>query len=219
MKEYGEFRIGVEGGRLVPRLDTGPSLIDPADVTYQRGAYRTQLVFDRIDNVDFPRDGWGAGVELYASSTDLGADADYNKWTAGGSTVHSFGENTFRVRAVAGGRAGSDPLPSYDLFTWGGFLRQSGYATGQLINGEFTFGQLIYYRRIMRGSILDGAYGGLSLEAGRYKKPLVPGNASGDLKSLALFVSADSPLGPAYLGYGWAEDGSKTMYFFLGRPF
>ncbi|MDZ7651869.1 MAG: patatin-like phospholipase family protein [Burkholderiaceae bacterium] len=219
LKQYGEFRIGVEGGRLTPRLDTGPSLIDPSDVTYKRGAYRTQLIFDRIDNVDFPRDGWGAGAELYSSSANLGADDEYSKWIAGGNTVHSFGENTLRLRAITGGKLGNDPLPSYDRFTWGGFLRQSGYSTGQLIHSEFTFGQLIYYRRIMRGSILDGAYGGLSLEAGRYKNPLVPGNPSGDLKSAALFVSADSPLGPAYLGYGWAEDGTKTMYFFLGRPF
>jgi NTE family protein len=71
----------------------------------------------------------------------------------------------------------------------------------------------------MRGSILDGAYGGLSLEGGRYRKPLVPGNPSGELLSAALFVSADSPVGPVYLGYGWAEDGNKTLYFFLGRPF
>jgi NTE family protein len=219
MKGYGEFRAGVEGGRLVPRLDTGPSFIDPSDVTYKRGAFRSQLIFDRLDNVDFPRDGWGVGAEVYASSTDLGADTGYNKWSAVGSTVQSFGENTLRLRATAGGKLGSDPLPNYDRFTWGGFLRQSGYTTGQLINAEFTFGQLIYYRRIMRGSILDGAYGGLSLEAGRYKQPLVQGNPSGDLKSLAVFVSADTPLGPAYLGYGLAEDGAKALYFFLGRPF
>jgi NTE family protein len=219
IQRYGELRLGVERGRLIPRRDTGPSLIDPADVTYERGAIRVQALIDRIDNVDFPRDGWTAGAEIYSSSTDLGADVPYNKWLVNGNTTHSFGENTFRLRAMAGGRYGSDPLPGYDQFQWGGFLRQSGYNTGQLINGEFAFGQLIYYRRIMRGSLLDGAYSGLSLEAGRYKKPLVPGNPSGELLSAALFVSADSPVGPVYLGYGWSEDGNKTLYFFLGRPF
>ena len=81
------------------------------------------------------------------------------------------------------------------------------------------FGQLLYYRRILRGSILDGAFGGVSLEIGNYSKPLVPGNTEGTLRSMALFVAADSPLGPAYLGYGWAADGAKSLYFYLGRPY
>jgi hypothetical protein len=35
---------------------------------------------------------------------------------------------------------------------------------------------------------------------------------------MALFVTSDSPLGPAYLGYGWAADGTRSLYFYLGRP-
>jgi NTE family protein len=219
LQQYGEFRIGVEAGRLIPRLDTGPGLIDPSGTTFKRGAYRAQLVLDRLNNVDFPRDGWVAAGELYSSSKDLGADAAYNKWLVAGNTTHSFGENTFRARVASGGKLGSDPLPNYDLFQWGGFLQQSGYTTGQLIGHDFTFGQLLYYRRIRRGALLEGAYGGLSLEIGHYGRPLVPGNPTGTLRSFALFVSADSPVGPAYLGYGHAEDGSKAVYFFLGRPF
>ena len=57
------------------------------------------------------------------------------------------------------------------------------------------YGQLMVYRRIVRGGIFDGAYGGVSLEAGNYTNPLVPGNASGVLKSIAVFVAADSPSG------------------------
>jgi NTE family protein len=219
LRQYGEFRIGVEGGELIPRLDTGPPLIAQSDVVHHRGAYRTQLALDRLNNVDFPRDGWAASGEIYSSSRDLGADVAYNKWLVAGNSTSSFGENTFRARAVAGGKLGSDPLPAYDQFQWGGFLQQSGYATGQLIGNDFTFGQLLYYRRIRRGALLEGAYGGVSLEIGHYGRPLVPGNPTGTLRSLALFVTADSPVGPAYLGYGLAEDGSRALYFFLGRPF
>jgi NTE family protein len=80
------------------------------------------------------------------------------------------------------------------------------------------YGQLMAYRRIVRGGILDGAYGGLSLEVGSYKQPLVPTNASGVLKSMALYLAADSPLGPVYFGYGRAADDTQSFYFFLGRP-
>ena len=44
------------------------------------------------------------------------------------------------------------------------------------------------------------------------------GNDYGTLKSAALFVGADSPLGPVYFGYGRANDGTGTFYFHLGRP-
>jgi NTE family protein len=34
----------------------------------------------------------------------------------------------------------------------------------------------------------------------------------------SLFLAADTPLGPMYLGYGVGEDDNRTIYFFLGRP-
>ena len=216
--QYGAIRLGIARGQLIPRLDTGPSLIDPSDVTYSQGAFTTDLTLDQLDNVNFPRQGWAAHVSLYHSNTGLGADADYTKWLAGGSLVHSFGENTVRFNAKAGGKIGSDPLPTYDQIQWGGFLQQSGYSTGQLVGGTVQFGQAMYYRRIVRGGLFDGAYGGLSLEVGKYSNPLVPGNTSGVLKSMALFVASDSPVGPVYLGYGWAADSTRSFYFYLGRP-
>ena len=77
----------------------------------------------------------------------------------------------------------------------------------------------MYYHRILKGSLLEGAYGGLSLEAGKVGRPLVPGNPDGFIKSMSVFAAADSPIGPAYLGYGRTTDGESAFYFFLGRPF
>jgi len=216
--QYGEFRLGIQGGRLTPRLDTGPSLINPSDVNYRRGAVTVGLLFDQLDNADFPRQGWAAQAEVYDSMTDLGADAAYTRWYGGASLTHSFGENSVRFRVRAGGKIGTNPLPTYHQLAWGGFLSQSGYATGQLVGSELQFGQVMFYRRIVRGGILAGAYGGLSLEVGNYSNPLVPGNASGVLKSIAGFVATDSPIGPVYLGYGRAADSTQSLYFFLGRP-
>jgi NTE family protein len=123
------------------------------------------------------------------------------------------------VGLKAGGKIGSHALPDYDLFQWGGFLMQSGYAPGQLLGGNLLFGRALYYHRIMRGSLLEGAYAGLSLEVGRVGNPLVASNSSATLKSGSLFIAADSPLGPAYLGYGRSTDGTANFYFFVGRPF
>jgi len=105
------------------------------------------------------------------------------------------------------------------LFQWGGFLQQSGYATGQLVGGNIVFGRLMYYHRILKGTLLQGAYGGFSVEAGKVGDPLVAGSPDGLLKSASAFVAVDTLIGPAYLAYGQASGGSSSLYFFLGRAF
>ena len=47
----------------------------------------------------------------------------------------------------------------------------------------------------------------------------MPGYADGVLKSMSVFVAADSFLGPVYLGYGQAKSGPGSFYFYLGRPY
>jgi NTE family protein len=218
-EQYGELRLGVERGHFEPRLDTGSPIFATDGVKIDHGAIRASLVLDRLDSVQFPRNGWGALVDVYDSRADLGADTNYTKWRTSATGAFSFGENTVRLSATAGGKIGTNALPAYDQFSWGGFLRQSGYATGQLVGATLQYGQLMYYRRIARGGLLDGAYGGMSLELGRVSNPLVPTNDDGWLKSIGLYVGTDSFIGPMYLGYGRAADGNQSFYFYLGNPF
>jgi NTE family protein len=218
-RQYGTLRLGVNAGRTQSTLDTGPAWLVTGKQQRDRGAYTGLLTIDRIDNISFPREGWRGRISAYASKQQLGADDEYNKWDVDAISAHSFGEHTFNLGFKAGGKAGANALPRYDQFQWGGFVQQSGYATGQLYGESIRFGRAIYYRRIMRGSLLDGAYAGLSLEVGKVAKPLVPGNPDGVLRSASAFVAADTPLGPVYVGYGHAEDGNSSWYFYLGRPF
>ena len=217
-QQYGELRLGLEGGRVKAELETGPASLDPGGDTRTLGAIRARLLLDRLDNVHFPRFGWNAAATIFDNNADLGAELPYTRWAASGRLAHSFGENTVRLGVNAGGTIGNNPLPAYDQFQWGGFLQQSGYATGQLIGQNLQFGQLMFYRRIARGSLFDGAYSGLSLEIGKVGDPLVKGNPDGVLRSIGLFIGTDSILGPVYFGYGKAEDGPDSFYFYLGKP-
>jgi len=216
---YGEMRLGALTGYARPRLDTGSPILAPGDGTRGEGAVTLKVVLDQIDSTVFPRSGWAVGGKLYRSLGALGADQEYTRWDADGTVAFSFGEHTVNLATKLGGRIGADPLPGYDLFQWGGFLHLSGYATGQFLGESLQFARLMYYRRILRGSLLQGAYGGLSLEAGRVARPLLPGSLESWLTSAALFVGIDTPIGPTYLGYGYARDGSNQFYFYVGRPF
>jgi NTE family protein len=218
-RRFGEMRVGLQYGSVSPELDTGPPQLAPAFKQRLQGAYTARLLLDRLDSALFPRSGWRGGASAYNAVTQLGSENPYGKWEAWGDGAVSFGEHTFSVAMKFGAPIGSKPLPGYDQFQWGGFLQQSGYATGQLLGQNIQFGRLMYYRRIMRGSLLEGAYGGLSLEVGRVGDPLVAGSPEGLLKSAAIWVGADTPLGPVYLGYGQSADRNQNLYFYLGRPF
>jgi NTE family protein len=218
-RQYGTVRLGIEGGKVEPKLDTGPQSLSPGEPSITQGAYTARVFFDRMDNVNFPRLGWGGRLNVYDSTSQLGADSNYTKWDAEANAVYSYGNHTFNLAVRAGGKIGTNTLPNYDQFQWGGFLRQSGYRTDQLYGENLAYGRLMYYHRILRGSLLEGAYGGFSLEAGKVADPLVPGNPDGLLKSGSIFVAMDSPIGPAYLGYGHAQDGNSSFYFYLGLPY
>lgn len=216
---YGELRIGMVYGGLKPTLDTGPETLSPGDSHIRQGAYTLRLIFDQLDSANFARSGWRGGLKIYDSSGGLGAEQSYTKWDADGVAVYSFGEHTINIGFKAGDRIGGNSLPRYDQFQWGGFLQMSGYATGQLVGQSLQFGRIMYYHRIMKGTLFDGAYGGFSLEAGKIGDPLVPGNSEDVLKSGSLFVGSDTPIGPAYVGYGHAADGNNAFYFYLGKPY
>lgn len=216
---WGELRLGVEKGVLKPSLDTGPETLSPGDPSIKQGAYTLRLIFDQLDSANFPRSGWRGGAKIYDADEGLGADEPYKKWDIDAVGVFSFGNHTFNLAAKMGDKMGDDPLPRYDQFQWGGFLQMSGYSTGQLVGESLKFGRVMYYHRIMKGTLLDGAYGGFSLEAGKVGNPLIATNSDELLKSGSIFVGSDTPLGPAYLGYGRAADGNSAFYFYLGKPY
>jgi len=215
---YGELRVGVVGGSRTFTLNSGPQELAPTDGDADVGAVRVRLRIDQLDSVKFPRSGYAATAEIVDSQKTLGARDNYTRWEADAQTAVSFGDNTVGLALKGGGAVGSAPLPVYDQFSFGGFLRLSGYQTGQFYGESIAFGRLMYYRKLSKAVLTEGVYAGASLEAGRIGGQLLPGNATGLVTTGSLFLAADTPLGPMYLGYGMGEDDNRTLYFFLGRP-
>jgi NTE family protein len=215
---YGELRLGLLWGNVSASVDTGPPQLEPDPNKVDQAAIRGRLFFDQLDNVNFPRSGYGGTIDVFNSQTALGATTNYTKWSVDGTGAYSFGDHTFNLGLRVGGKIGSDPIPAYDQFNWGGFLQQSGYRTGALLGESITFGRLVYLNRLARFTLIPGIYAGLSLEAGRVGSPLIPGNQTGTLLSAAAFFGLDSPVGPVYLGYGRTDAGFSSFYFYLGRP-
>lgn len=215
--EYGQAKVGIRAGIRKPHLDIGPSILEP-DETIHEGAFQASLQIDKLDSVRFPTAGWQVNAALYNSNTSIGADDNYTKWDIRGSYIKSFGRNTFNFYGVANGSTNGS-LPFYDQNYWGGFLRLSGLAYGQLAGESLTYGRMMYYNKLADYKIFDGLYAGFSLEAGKMRNPLVTTNDSDLIKAASVFVATDSPVGPLYLGYGHADTGDSSFYMFLGLPY
>ena len=215
---YGEIRLGVSFGRTKATLDTGPPDLEPQPSSTPRAAITFRAVLDQLDNANFPREGFAASVDLLSSVTALGARDDYTRWDVNAVGAKSWDRHSVTVGGRFAGALGGDTLPPYDLVQWGGFLQQSGLPAGALLGQQLNFGRVIYTYRLAEQQLLDGLYLGASAEIGRMNQPLIPGNLTGTLVSGAVFIGADTPIGPIYLGFGAATGGHSSAYLFLGRP-
>lgn len=218
LTHYGEMRLGLEYTRHRSTVDTGPPVLDGSRSDVNTSSVTLRALIDQLDNVNFPRKGYGATLDVRAAQKSLGGDVDFTRVDLAGNFVHSFGDHTFSIAGKFGGRLGSDPLPASQMFQWGGLMQLSGLPTGALLGQDLRFARVVYYNRLRNWSLLDGVYAGGSLEIGRMSQSLLPGNDLGTIRAASLILGVDTPLGPLYLGYGHASTGSGSFYVFLGRP-
>ena len=215
--KYGELRVGLLAGKFDADLQIGDPVLSQYTLRRDLGAVRARLYLDQLDSTAFPRSGYNLDAQLFASTTRLGASESFNRWNANFVGAKSFSAHTFQVALAGGGTVGGDPLPFYDYFSYGGFMRMTGYREGQLRNDTINYGRLTYMNQVFKLPLLEGVYAGASLEVARLGQPLVPTGIQGNVASGSLFLAVDTPLGPAYLAYGVTVDGNSNVYFYLGK--
>jgi NTE family protein len=215
--KYGQLRVGVLAGQAEADLQVGSPILAQYAIKRDLGGVRARLYLDQLDSTSFPRDGYAVDAQILASTTRLGASDSYNRWTMTATGAKSFGPHTFQLALSGGGTVGGPELPKYDYLTYGGFMRMTGYREGQLRNDSMSYGRLVYMNQLFKMPLLEGVYGGATLEAAHLGQPLVPNGISGSVASAGLFLAVDTPLGPAYLAYGRTQDGNSNVYFYLGK--
>ena len=122
----GEVRLGVNRGRLKLLTDTSlvpGSLISPQVET---GGLQARLRLDTLDNLRFPRSGYAADVQVYASRARFGATDDYTKASGSVDLALASGAHSLQIGVRAAKSLGKGDLPAYELFSLGGFLQMSG---------------------------------------------------------------------------------------------
>ena len=218
LAEWGEARIGVSRGHVNLLLDT--SFVPPSDLfpRARTGGMQLRLRADTLDNRSFPRSGAEADLRVFASRTALGADTNYNKLSFSAQTALATGPHSLQGALEVQHKLGGNALPDHEILSFGGFLRMSGYRTGELVGNSLHFGRLVYNYRISAPGLLDGAYIGASAELGRVGNTIDSLNGEQTVRSNALYIAIDTPLGPLYFGAGRASRNQTALYLLIGKP-
>ncbi|HEX5340761.1 MAG TPA: patatin-like phospholipase family protein [Gammaproteobacteria bacterium] len=214
-----ELRVGLSYGHVVTQPRIGDSTLPIYRDTLS--GVRVRFGMDTLEgDTGFPMSGSYMKLTGFFARSTLGSDISYDKLEL--SALHAFGdtERTLILSADAGSSFGSQ-IPVYDEFTLGGFLSLSGLRQQQLRGQKLLDARVIYLNRLANlPSVLgNGFYFGASLEAGNVwdnTQKLDPAQLK---YGAALFLGADTALGPLYLGAGFSQGGNQSLYLYLGLPF
>ena len=214
---FGDARLGLVRSRLEFEPSVGFTGVPPG--SFDVSGLRARLTYDRLDDLDFPRSGSAAFVDLFASAGALGAQGRYRRGELDLMRVQSFGAHTLRARA-RWAAVGGEGAGFYDTMPVGGFLNLSGYQAGQFLGAGIAYGSLTYYNQVtpLPRPFGSGLYAGFSLEGARIREPIGAAKDRLDRYGVAMFVGASTGLGPIYLGVGVGQSGNRAVYLFLGRP-
>ncbi|MEQ1516987.1 MAG: patatin-like phospholipase family protein, partial [Usitatibacteraceae bacterium] len=158
-------RLGIVRGNTQAVVNIGALL---PDFKSRQGGIRFRLLFDNLDDANFPRAGRMASVDYFASLKSIGASNQYRKAEINYQDNISFGRHTLSV-AGRYGRISNGTAPIFDQFSLGGFLQLSGFRPGELIGERVSFGRLAYFQQMsnLQNPFGKHIYAGASLELGR----------------------------------------------------
>ncbi len=211
--KYGEFRLGYMRGRSA--LDSIVSPIDFSGLVIDHGKAIAKLDLDQLDDVNFPTKGYLVRAETDFGRKSLGSVSDFDKLTVSATKVFSSGRTSVSTMLLLATPLGGD-LPVWEWSSLGGPLVLSGLRPDQLLGPYAGLGRAVATRQIGQGGAIGTFYVGGSLETGNVWQTTKDINL-GDLRlSGSLFLGIDSPLGPVYLGVGYADRGNTSVYLLIG---
>jgi NTE family protein len=223
---WGEIRVGVqrETGHYV--LDVGdptdPNLPEQSFTPFNTRNYFVRFTYDRLDDVNFPRQGQIATLQWSGNRNASGIEQTSDQITGSYLGAYSFGRDTFSFSANGGTTLQSHVTDLNLLFPLGGFLNLSGLRQDSLMGPNYGIVRALFYRQIGRGGpgYLDvPTYLGLSLEAGNVWQERSEAHFGDTQKDASIFLGLDTFLGPVYLASGFDDHGHEQFYLFLGRTF
>ena len=215
----GEVRVGLVRGTGNSRSNIGSGI---PSTDFDLGGFSASAAYDTFDNVYFPKNGTRASLAWTGQRESMGSSIEADIVVGSVSAVKTWG-----THSLLGGldiqTQLDDVAGAQNLLSTGGLFRLSGFQRDELSGRHTATGRMIYYRQIrsnpLRGLLDASLYIGGSLEIGNAWQNSSDISLSNSLLAGALFVGADTFIGPVYFAGGLAEGGHSAMYLFIGRPY
>ena len=212
---FGEARVGYRWGTGDVDLDVGSPRLPEG--SFDSGSVFGRVSLDRLDNSFFPSKGYKGFIEYELFRDSLGNEEDFDQLKVNLGYFETFGAHTFGL----GGEFNTTIDGSAEvqnLFQKGGFLNLSGFNNNALSGEHSAQLTAVYFRHFNQIKFLPWYVGG-SLELGNVWEDRDDISADSAIISGSVFLGADTPIGPFYTGYGYAEGGNSSLFLFLGKAF
>ncbi|MDP2827111.1 MAG: patatin-like phospholipase family protein [Sulfuricellaceae bacterium] len=211
----GDIRLGIKRYRGSTEMIVGTENPYP-NYDFKEGQLYLRSQLETLDSPNFPRSGYYARLEFDTSQSALGSTTEYDQVKFRSTAAKSWGDHTL-IGTLSLGTTTKGEAPIEGRLLLGGFLNLSGFQPNALSGQDMALGGVTYLYRLHQSSILPVYLGG-GLQVGNTWEDSSEARLNNLIKSGTLLIGADTPLGPFYLGYGHAEGGRNSIYFYLGRP-
>jgi NTE family protein len=215
---FGEVRFGIFASNVDRSVEAGCGDLPTGES--ERAGTRAQMMFDTLDDPDFPASGGALWLRLISVRSSIGGDDDYDKLALDWARFFSIGGNTGFL-TLSGGSSLDTELPYEEQFLFGGPQSFSGLRYGEERGESFGVARIGYYRRIMEGMPMLGTtlYVGGWFEAGNVWMDEDDATLDELRYAGSLVLGAKTVLGPVQVGYGLSDDGDGSVFFAIGRQF
>lgn len=176
--------------------------------------------YDTLDDAYFPSRGARGAFSATAFREALGTANDGEvvafEWNQAFSRGRYHG-----VLGLSGQTEFGEPDAFESLATLGGLAQLSGYGERELVGRHSALARAVFFRRFgdMSRLVSVPAYMGFSIESGNTWAEREDISADSMIIAGSAFVGVSTPLGPVFLGYGYAETGASSYYLNFGSLF
>lgn len=214
----GQLEVGATAGSGRLKRSIG----DPElpNRNYEIGNFFVSGAWDSLDAPDFPRQGALFTATSWRNVGAFGSSETFTQVLASAAKPISFGRNTVNVSFDWG--ISPETIRAERSFVAGGMFDLSGFQPAGLAASDLFIGRATYYREL---SVLGGEFaklklfGGASVQGATLKSDISQIPDKGDIVAGLLFLGADTPLFPVYLGWGMNSEQESAVYLNLGRVF
>jgi len=215
LANWGQFRFGARWFTGETRIIVGPP--DVKSSSFDGAEIFAGARFDTMDDPNFPRSGAYATLDWTGSRDAIGADASFDQAQFDFVAAKTGGLNTlqFGVRYFT---TFSGEAPPQNRFRTGGLFAMPGFSDNQLSGQQLVLLRAGYLRRLEKIQTLK-SYLGATLQYGNVFERENDIKFGDLLAAGSIYFGAETPIGPAYIGVGYADTGSVTYYFTVGTRF